>query len=495
MEKLEKLNPLFYPKAVAVVGATNTPFKYGNLYMQALIHRGYPKEHLYPINPNEKEVLGIKAYSRVQDVPEPLDLVIFTIPKRLVKQTLKDCVEAKAKFVAMFTSGFSESTSEREEGKKLEAELLEIISQSNTRIVGPNGMGVYSFDGKVSYPFMYHPPEDGPVSFISQSGGLTIELASMADFWSDVRFNKIVSFGNAINLEATDYLEYFTEDPKIKIIDIYIEGVKNGPRFFKVLKEAVNVKPVIVWKGGRTEAGSRATLSHTGSLAGFNTIWEVALKQAGAVQVYSMEELCDVTMAFLRINPPKGLNTAILGAGGGRSVVSTDELESAGLRAPSFSPEIKEKLGEIVPDTGTGISNPIDCSYFVYYDLDMYTKLLQLIDTDPKIDLILLQHEVMWGDSNERLFKIIKEAREQLEKSFVVVLLSSAGPRKYTPELEAERLKILKQYLDEGIPIYTSIHRASNAIYKMIQYYKFLGRQGKPENATAVLAYSNLHKQ
>jgi acyl-CoA synthetase (NDP forming) len=487
MNKLEKLNPLFYPKSVAVVGATDTPFKYGNLYMHALIQRGFPKEHLYPINPNEKEAFGVKAYPRVQDVPEPLDLVIFTIPKKFVKQTLKDCVEAKAKFVAMFTSGFSESTSEREEGKKLEGELLEIVSQSNTRIVGPNGMGVYSFDGKISYPYMYNPPEDGPVSFISQSGGLTIELASMADFWSEIRFNKIVSFGNAINLEATDYLEYFTEDPKTKIINLYIEGVKDGPRFFKVLKEAIKVKPVVVWKGGWTSGGSRATLSHTGSLAGSNTIWGVVFKQAGAVQVYSMEELCDVTMAFLRIKPPKGLNTAILGAGGGQSVVSTDELESAGLRAPPFSPEIKEELGKIVPDTGTGISNPIDCSYFVYYDINMYSKLLQLVDEDPKIDLILLQHEVMWGSINEQLFKIVKETKEKLEKPFVMVLHASASPRKYTPELEAERLKILKQYLNEGVLIYPSINRASNAICKMTQYYNFLTkRYRKSEKAAEI---------
>ncbi|WXG41085.1 MAG: CoA-binding protein [Candidatus Freyarchaeum deiterrae] len=485
MTKLN-LNPLFYPKTVAVVGATDTPFKYGNLYMHALIHRGFPKEHLYPINPNEKEAFGIKAYPRVQDVPEPLDLVFFTIPKKLAIQTIKDCVEAKAKFVAMFTSGFSESTSEREEGKKLEGELLEIISQGNTRIVGPNGMGVYSFDGKVSYPYMYIPPDDGPVSFISQSGGLTIELASVADFWSNIRFNKMVSFGNAINLESTDFLEYFTEDQKTKVINIYIEGVKNGPRFFKALKEAVNVKPVVVWKGGWTAAGSRATLSHTGSLAGSNTIWGVVFKQAGAVQVYSMEELCDVTMAFLRINPPKGLNTAILGAGGGRSVVSTDELESAGLRAPPFSPETKEELCKIVPDTGTGISNPIDCSYFVYSDLDMYAKLLKLVDADPSIDLVLLQHEVMWAERNEQLFKIVKETKEKLEKPFAMVLIASAGPRKYTPELEAERLKIIKQYLEAGFLIYPSINRASNAIYKMMQYYKFQECHRKPEEAAEI---------
>jgi acetyl-CoA synthetase (ADP-forming)/acetyltransferase len=487
MKKLETLNPLFYPKSVAVVGATDVPFKYGNLYMHALVNRGFSKEHLYPINPNEKEALGIKAYPRVQDVPEPLDLVIFTIPKKLVKQTLKDCVEAKAKFVAMFTSGFSESTSEREEGKKLEGELLEIISQNNTRIVGPNGMGVYSFDGKLSYPYMYNSSEDGPVSFISQSGGLTMALANTADFWGDIRFNKIVSFGNGINLEATDFLEYFTEDPKTKVINLYIEGVKNGPRFFKALKEAVKVKPVIVWKGGWTAAGSRATLSHTGSLAGSNTIWGVVFKQAGAVQVYSLEELCDVTMAFLRIKPPKGLNTAILGAGGGQSVVSTDELESAGLRAPPFSSETKEELGKIIPDIGTGISNPIDCSYFAYYDLTLYSKILKLVDADPKIDLVLLQHEVMWGDRNEQLFKVIKETREQLEKPFVMVLHPSAGPRKHTPELEAERLKILKQYLNEGILIYPSIYKASNAIYKMTKYYNFLTeRYRKSERAAEI---------
>ncbi|MEM2134012.1 MAG: CoA-binding protein [Candidatus Jordarchaeaceae archaeon] len=474
MKKFEELDSLFHPKAAAVVGATESPFKHGNWYMRSILHRGFPKEHLYPINPNEKEVLGIKAYPRVQDVPEPLDYVVVAIPKKLIKEVVKDCVEAQAKFVMIFTSGFSESTSQREEGKKLEKELLEIIRGTKTRIVGPNGMGVYSFEGKLSYPYLYNPPQGGAVSFVSQSGGHTVSMASFADFWNNIRFSKMVSYGNGIDLEVTDYLEYFAEDPKTKVINIYVEGVRNGPRFFKALKEATTIKPVVVWKGGWTAGGSRATLSHTGSLAGSNKIWSMVLKQAGAVQVYSMEELCDVTMAFLRLNPPKGINTAIVGAGGGLSVVSTDALESAGLRAPPFSEKTREELGEIVPDVGTGISNPIDASYFVYYDLKMYIKILELVDEDPNIDLILLQHEVMWGDRNEELFKIVKEIRERLEKPLVIVLHPSSGPREYQPETEAERLKIIKQYLNEGFLIYPSIPKASNAIFKVIQYHQFL---------------------
>ncbi len=474
MSKLEKLNPLFYPKTVAVVGATDNPSKHGNWYMRSIINRGFPKEHLYPINPNEGKVLEIKTYPRVQDVPEPLDHVIFAIPKKIIKQILKDCVEAKAKFAVIFTSGFSESDLDPEEGKKLEKELLEIISGSNTQIVGPNGMGVYSFEGRLSFPYLYNPPVNGSVSFASQSGGHVVALATIADFWFNIHFNKMVSFGNGINLEATDYLEYYIEDPKTKIINLYVEGVRNGPRFFQALKEACRFKPVIVWKGGWTSAGSRATLSHTGSLAGSNRIWQTVFKQAGAIQVHDMEELCDVTMAFLRINPPKGFNAAILGGGGGQSVVSTDECESAGLKVPAFSPEIKEKLSGIVPDIGTGIANPIDASYFVYNDLSMYSKLLELVDKDPKIDIIMLHHESMWGAAKELLFETLKKSKEQLEKPFVMVLYPSVGPREYTPEMEAEHLKVLKQYLKEGFLVYPSVYRASNAIYKMVQYHKFL---------------------
>ena len=487
MSKLDELNPLFYPRAVAVVGATDNPSKHGNWYLRSILGRGFPREHAYPVNPNEDKVLGIKSYPRVQDVPEQLDYVIFAVPRRLAKDILRDCVEAKVKFVVIFTSGFSESDLAPEEGRKLERELLEIISGSGTRIVGPNGMGVYSFDGHLSYPYLYNPPEDGPVSFASQSGGHTVGLAIMADFWSNIRFNKIVSFGNAIDLEVTDYLEYFAEDPKTKVINIYVEGVRDGPRFFRALREAIRVKPVVVWKGGWTSGGSRATLSHTGSLAGSNRIWQVVLKQAGAVQVFGMEELCDVTMAFLRINPPRGLNTAILGGGGGQSVVSTDECESAGLKVPPFSPETREKLSKIIPDIGTGIANPIDASYFVYNDLSMYSSLLDLVDKDPNIDFIILQHEAMLGERDEELFRILKDAKERLEKPFALVLYPSGGPFRYTPEMEAERLKLVKKYLDNGFLIYPSVYRASNAVCKVVWYYKFLQRCEKIENAEVPL--------
>ncbi len=484
MSKLEKLNSLFYPKAVAVIGATDNSFKHGNWYMRSILKRGFPKEHLYPVNPNEEEVLGINSYPRVQDVPEPLDHVIVAVPKKIIKQILKDCVEAKVKFVVIFTSGFSESDQEPEEGKKLEKELLEIISQSKTRIIGPNGMGIYSFDGGLSIPYLYNPPEDGPVSFASQSGGHIVGLGTMADFWSGIRFNKMVSFGNGIDLEVTDYLEYFTEDPKTKIINLYVEGIRDGPRFFEALREASKIKPVIVWKGGWTSGGSRATLSHTGSLAGANRIWGVVFKQAGAVPVFGMEELCDVTMAFLRINPPRGFNAAILGGGGGQSVVATDECESAGLKVPGFSPENKQKLSEIVPDIGTGIANPIDASYFVYNDLNMYSDLLEVVEADPKIDILILQHEAMHGERNEVLFNVLKEAKKQLEKPFVMALYPSGGPIQYTPENEAERLQLMKRYMDEGFLVYPSIYRASNAIFKMVCYYKFLERYGKSEMAS-----------
>lgn len=483
MSKLENLNPLFYPKAVAVIGATDNSFKHSNWYMRSILKRGFPKEHLYPINPNEERVLGLKAYSRVQDAPEPIDQAIVSVPKKVIKQIIKDCVEAKVKFAVIFTSGFSESDQEPEEGKKLEKELLEIISGSNTRIVGPNCMGVYSFEGGLSIPYMYNPPENGPVSFASQSGGHTVGLASMADFWANIQFNKIVSYGNGIDLEVTDYLEYFVEDPKTKIINLYVEGIKNGPRFFRTLREACKVKPVIVWKGGWTSGGSRATLSHTGSLAGSNQIWGTVFKQSGAIQVYSMEELYEVTLAFLRCRMPRGFNAAILGGGGGHAVVSTDECESGGLKIPAFSPKTKEKLSKIVPDIGTGIANPIDASYFVYNDMSMYSKLLEVVEKDPKIDIIILQHEAMNSERNDLLFNILKEAKPKLEKPFVMILNPSGGPIQYTPEMEAERLKLFKRYLNDNFLIYPSIYRASNAIYKMVQYYKFLERHGKSEKA------------
>jgi acyl-CoA synthetase (NDP forming) len=479
-----ELEYLFNPRSVAIIGASKSLLGGGGIFMNALIEMGFPK--IFPINPKGGEIYGLKTYPNVKDVPEPVDYAIVAVPAKIVPKVIGDCVEKGVKAAHIFTSGFSEVG---EDGKKLEKEIAD-IARGGTRIIGPNCMGIYCPASKLSY-FPGSPKRGGSVSFISQSGRYaTFTIISANQL--GIRFNKIISFGNGCDLESTDFLECLTDDPETKIIVMYVEGVKDGKRFFNAIKEATKKKPVIVWKGGRTEEGTKAVASHTGALAGSNLIWESLFEQAGAISVRSMDELLDTLSAFLNLPYPKGRNVAILTGGGGETVTSADACADEGLNLVPFDSGTIEKVGRILSMPGTILRNPLDYSG-LGFSPGVIRRLSKIVAEDENVDILLVllflgpgMLKAMMGTSIAQMFLPTQsesgEGLSKLLENFIGSSISDLIKTKkeikkpmvvISPMMGEERESVV-ELQEAGVPVYSSFERALKAISNLIRYYEFL---------------------
>ncbi len=355
----EILDSMFHPKSVAVVGALSQPDKWyiRQYYIAPLLELGY-KGKVYAVDTKGKDIPGVQNYRSVKEIPGPIDLVIGCVPAKRTPELLAECRQAGVKAVQLFSAGFSETG--EAEGKETQQQLKALVADGGPRIIGPNCMGLYCPESGISFCTDY-PKEPGPVGMICQSGGITgCTVRMIVD--RGLRFSKVVSFGNAVDLDECDLLQYLAQDPQTKVIAAYIEGTKNGARFLKVLRSVTAVKPVVILKGGATDGGVRAVASHTGSLAGSDAVWDGLLRQSGAIRTFSIEETVDVLVALLRMKPPSGTNTCVVGAGGGPSVLSTDDCERAGFNVVPMPQEVRERLLRFIPVAGTMVRNPIDAN-------------------------------------------------------------------------------------------------------------------------------------
>src|SRR4030042_284483 len=358
MADKSNLDFVFNPKTVAVTGISPSRGydAMAETYLRALVECKF-NGPIYAIHPKGGDFRGRKLYPSVKDVPGPLDYVICCIPAPAVPQLIRDCAAKGVKAVQFFTSGFGENGTE--EGIRLEAEVCALAKQGGIRLIGPNCMGVYAPKSGLSFAPDY-PTERGQVSFICQSGGNAIYFIRYAA-QRGVRFSKVISFGNAAEINENELLEYLTDDPETGIIAVYIEGFRDGRRFSKALRKAAAVKPVIMMKGGRTEAGARAVASPTGRLAGWAKNWGGVLRHAGVITVSTLEELGDILVTFLYLPVPNGRRLAVLDVGGGAAVVATDVYVSAGIDLPRLSEELRRKVrGFLDPNAaGPRVNNPL----------------------------------------------------------------------------------------------------------------------------------------
>ncbi|MCX7635990.1 MAG: CoA-binding protein, partial [Syntrophales bacterium] len=285
---------IFHPRRLAVVGVSTGGFGFGRGILLSLLAMGFPGD-IFPVNPRGGQINGLTIYPTVEDIPGPIDFAIIAVEAPLVPAAVRACRRKGAAGVEILSSGFRELGTP--EGKALEEEIRREAAEG-IRVIGPNCFGIYCpQSGLTMLPGPDLSRETGPVAFISQSGGHAIDYAFLGK-WLGVRFSKMVSFGNGVDLRETELLRYFTRDEETKIISLYVEGVEDGEAFFDALSAATARKPVVIYKGGLSEAGQRAVASHTASLGGSRQIWEAVLKQAGAVQVESMEELAHACLAL-----------------------------------------------------------------------------------------------------------------------------------------------------------------------------------------------------
>jgi len=353
------LEYIFHPRSVAIVGVSTdvrNPCT-AEYYVEPLLKLGY-KGKIYPVNQKGGEVLGLPVYASLKEAPGPIDHVISCIPAEQIPQLLDECREVGAKVLQLYTAGFAETGEPH--GMKLQRQMVETAKHSNIRILGPNCMGLYCPRSGLSFSHKF-PREPGPIGLISQSGSNSMYTVFQS-MNRGLRFSKAISYGNASDINECDLLDYLTDDPETKVIAAYIEGTNDGPRFRQVLARAASTKPVVIYKGGYTEGGTRAATSHTGALSGVDAVWNGLLKQVGAIKVHTVEEMVDVLVALLYMKPPQGLNTCAAGNGGGASLLAADELERAGFKLPDIPPGIRDRLKTLIPPIGSMLRNPLDIS-------------------------------------------------------------------------------------------------------------------------------------
>ena len=466
------LDRLFYPRNIAVVGATpkEKMIGGGNMFIEGAFRQGF-QGRIYPIHPQAENILGFKAYPNIRAVPADLDLVIFAIPLAAVLPVMEDCAAKRVKFVHMFTAGFSETG--RAETAEIERKILTMARNNGLRIIGPNCMGIYCPEGGVAFHPAF-PTESGPVAFVSQSGSLVNDFVTKGTN-QGLKFSKIVSFGNAVDLQPHDFLGYLGHDEKTTVIGSYIEGLKDGRAFFETAKKITGEKPLVVMKGGQTEGGTRATMSHTASLAGSPKIWQGLCKQSGVISVDSTEELISTLAALQKMPKPAGLNAAIFGEFGGGSVLMTDVAEKAGLKVPHLSADTIQHLEEFIPFEGHSVKNPLDAGTAMFSQFH-FIKLIEALRDDPVIDiLIFIQqidffHRMMGGRSGLKLLKqMTMKAKELFTKPLFLVL--ERVDNQITNSLRQE---LEEDYHSAGLSTFSSFDLAARVCVNLYRYGNYL---------------------
>lgn len=468
-----RLERAFNPRCVVVVGDSKRN-NFGWLRTQSTF-----KGKLYSIQVNPETIaeiraLGIENHTSLLDVPEPVDLAIIAVPREAVLQVLDDCIRKQVAAAHVFAAGFAET--DTGEGIRLEQWLRRKAMAANLPVIGPNCFGIFNPEIGVRQSEEQYTGVSGAVGFISQSGNLALAFSLEAHL-QGVDINKSVSFGNGVVLDSADYLEYLGRDPGIRVIGMYLEGVRDGGRFLSVLREVSAQKPVVIWKGGRTEDGGRAIASHTGSLAVSRLIWDTALRQCGAIKVEGMEELIDTIKALLFLPPVRGDRVAVAGGSGGQSVVVADVFAEAGLRVPPLAQESYNELATFFSLIGGSYGNPIDTGGNV--NRREIGRIMQILERDTNTDNLVLIASTKpgWRLSPQQLesdLAVMDGVRKRTHKPVMALVHFS------TPDGEPEARRAILRFQEIGIPAFPSIQRGALALKNVLGYYR-LKDSGVPE--------------
>jgi len=468
-----EIEAIFHPRAIAVVGASANPDTPGYDYVHALQTFGYPGA-IYPVNPRAEEILGLTSYPSLRDVPGDVDYVISCIPASAVLDLVEDCAAKGARALQLFTARFSETG--RAEGAELERRLAERARAAGVRIIGPNCMGLLYPAQGISFRADM-PRRPGKIGLLSQSGNLLFELTYFGEP-RGLRFSKAISYGNGIDLNESDFLEYFAADGETAVVGAYVEGVRDGRRFLAALKRAAAAKPVVVLKGGRTAAGGRAAVSHTAALAGQRDVWDAAVAQAGALPVDTVEELIDMLLAFAYMRPGTGRRLAMVGGGGGRSVLTADLCEELGLSVPPLPADVEERIADKAPDLAGWLTNPVDQSILAGSGVGG-TSVLEWMDASPGIDLLLANVGEAWalGRPNaEALLGRIPERFVEIGARTGKPLAAVIGPADYSDERTWQLVSEAREKLVAAdLAVFPSVERAVRALARFAGYWERRG--------------------
>jgi len=472
------LDPFFKPRHIAIVGVTRSESSFGGMsFLQKLQEANFPGT-LYCINPKATEIRGLPAYPNLSSLPLVPDLAMVCVPAAQVPAVLEECGRIGLRHIHILTSGFSEIGTEQ--GRQLEEQIASIAKEKGLLVIGPNCMGPYCpASGLTAWGAI--PGATGPLGVISQSGSITQRLTEYAHSLG-IGTDKAASVGNGTVLDTLDFLEFMAQDEGIRVIALYIENMKDGRRFFELAREISRRKPIIVWKGGKTEVGARTAASHTGGMAGEQVIWEAVFRQTGVIQVNSLDEWMDAVFAFALLPPPTSRGAFLIGGGGGSSVVSSDVCIHEGLDVPFPSSATMKKLRKTVPAAGSIAGNPLD-DWQTFVSPAYLGAILDLVCAEPAVGMVIVSRLIprMAFHTSSRpdsISETIEQVKQRNKRKPVVFVVDSEGG---DPELAAQGASLRAELGKGGIPAYPSVKRAARALMHLYRYYKRLDQIQTPD--------------
>jgi len=449
------LEKLFNPASVAIVGATPKEGKVGRAILENFINRF--RGRVYPVNPSYSEVLGLKCYKSISELPETPDLVVIAIPAPGVPAVLREAAARGVSAAIVISGGFRETGTP--EGERLERELEEISRTYGIRIVGPNCIGIYDNWSGVDTYFvskMKRPPR-GYVGFISQSGAFAAALMDWMAY-HNLGVSRAISYGNKVDVDDVDLLDYLGEDDKTRVILIYIEGLKpgRGRKFIEVAKKVVKKKPILVYKAGKTSRGGLAAASHTAAMAGEYGVYRAAFKQAGVIEVESFDEMMDAVRIFLHQPSMRGNRVYILTDAGGIGVMLTDALTSVGLEVPRTPSDLKEELKRILPPHCI-VENPIDLTGDT--DDERYIRVLDVLVEKPYVDAIVVVALPQVPGIKGTFVDHVVKLKSEYEKTIVALTIGSEAS-----------LEVARRLEENSVTVFESPERLAKALKALYTY-------------------------
>ena len=453
------IESIMSPRSIAVVGATNRPGSVGLAVFRNILSAGF-QGVLYPVNPRARFVQSVKAYPKIGDIPDEVDLAVVIVPAEIVSTILEEAGEKQVKGAIVISAGFKEVGGQ---GVALEEQLKAVVKKYGIRLVGPNCLGIINNnqDVRMNASFATKTPKAGNIAFISQSGALCTAVLDYAE-GRNIGFSQFISFGNKADVNEIDLLRYLKDDPDTDVILMYLEDISHGREFLETAREIIweAHKPILVIKSGRSVEGARAAASHTGSLAGSDTAYDAIFRQSGILRVEEINELFNYAVAFAKQPIPRGNHIAIVTNAGGPGIVATDAAIRHDLGMATLSKETKRKLKQDLPPTAS-IQNPVDVIGDATHE--RYQSAIRHILTDENVDgaIVILSPQAMTDilETAEIVPRVAQDVNKPVLCSFMGIVDVSEGVR----------------YLEEhGIPNYAFPEEAVRAMASMVRYGELL---------------------
>jgi acetyl coenzyme A synthetase (ADP forming)-like protein len=458
MTRQDGIGILFNPSSIAVIGASSTKGKLGNSVVKNLIDSGY-SGRIYPINPKGGKILNLRAYRNIGDISGDIDVAVIVIPAKFVLSAVEECGEKGIKALVIITAGFKEIG---HEGKEMEKEIVKVANKYDMVVQGPNCLGIINTSKPYNASFSAGTPPKGSIAFASQSGALMTGILDWS-LMERIGFSKFVSLGNKAQLDEADFVEAFGNDPDSSFILLYIESVVDGRKFMNACRKVAKNKPIFVVKSGVSAAGARAASSHTGSLAGSDTAYDVAFKQSGVSRANNMAELFDVANVYDDMHLPAGNRVAIITNAGGPGIITTDACEANGLEIAQLSSNTISFLKENLPPAAS-VYNPIDALGTA--QPEEYRLCIEAALRDENVDsiLVLLTPQAMTQEAETA--QVVVEAHEKYPNKPIIAVFMGGNSMVY-PRI----------ILTEGhIPVFDFPERA---VFALAELYKYTQNRDK----------------